>query len=1798
MLTVIQVAAAMSGSSQARKPDDTDVDKAHAGETQSDIGKQGYVKERKDEDGNADASNIEVEQTDGRPVVENCYSKSEGGEWTEEVIADTIIDVKCVDGNLVPTIIVSGIDDVDGCKLETDANDNSIAENQDNIAPVRVEIIGETFDKQSSTHTLTALSGADDPISIASTYDKDYNTEEKVATGQPDYKSIRDELHKDSEYNSDVSETVDDDSPDVSETVYDDSPDVSETVDDDKSNESVGELENSLEERKEEVIASDVCPTRENCIYYDIKDVSGESIEINNRNDDQVNGHACLNNESSDENTISSQFIDREDDIERVLEIKEAFKACLKSKRQLRESPRGRIERVLIGDDNSEYDDEEDLIKEHIKKYTPFVEATHDTIEPNLKHVELEDINSIEANKETLINKTEIGFSSADPTPTMPETRDVMDTREGDGCVSPTLGFASCRYRWEKTIYTQEDKVCFVTLNNRNIEPIRLNWSDSAKCYMSDEVNVPVGAYVGNLIIDGTFYPVEDVTIKHYTFEVDLYLKDDILEDETKNSGVAKAEQFLRGQQRPSSPQHSTYPQTRATNSHPTYPQARARMDMAAGEPDVELENSLHLSNKYEDLVRSQINLTDGTMSGNESDTESKGRRSDFPDVDGRGTPVGADSAKLYQDGDDTALKTLDMGHIDNEYKNLILDDYLEKLSAHSSDSRRRSDASRDGKMSPAVVDDVLGNGHSRTPIYSTESPVHSKHSSAHSSSRHTPMDNYVRPESSGSLHSKHSSARLTPTNVDDIVRALSAQSQHSFHSSARQTPTNVREPSLHDSPAVSSVHSANSVSHHVLEDLIGDALGPESSKEGSQANSISGRPDSVSSHYSNDSNRQILDDLIKDAFNYDSRKPLSASREGSMNGSRPRTPTPQEQISDVLNPSDRHSPIRREYLNSSPYNSHPASTHSFKEGSPQGPGQGSKPGSTHGSQQGSTHGSQPGSRPDSRADSLSSSRSGSQQGFVPGTGTNSAHSSQRVTPHRDLISSALRASQEKLYLETDVRKLVESDYGGSNASNQGSRPQSLTSEQELSQYYDGSQVNRAGSSQKIGSASSLPVIGTSPGVLGVKRSQTPDGHVRVPAGPVGPIMKGRTPPRTPLSNASSRTVTPVNMETETERNLREQIRDLDGVILNQRKMLLTQEDELSEVRKQLASAQADVKRLQTDLDLVTSRPSPGPQIAEIKRQVSDLTDERNQLQRELTQLKDELRRKNEPGLNSYNPNSPSALQRRIDELKGQVQDLQEANEAAVSDMQAAERRVKELAADNERLRVTRGDRAQELEAENRTLKTELTRLKEHAASYNEASDYRTKIELQQVKEDNRNLRERNYQLHDDNIRLREELSNLRKSLELVDSSRKVYRDDARRSTRVTENFDRKEVPEQESSNYHSNRKTEPLVERRVNTSYPGTRQVYTSKSLYETRVDSLQELPANTDRFLKTDSFRDDSFRSGPEGGSDDKYSGTQSYGSALGHEKTSLLSSAKDFTRSRDFSDLDLGKHQRTTSAELDYRSLPLPLYKSDFSKTTPALFGRSRGERSVLDREDNYRRKDNSRIGHSHELRQKVLSAPPLYADDGNSSDTPTDILVNVKPIDKIPSSSWSRRQRRGSAGSDGSDSSFSDIDEQIQSAARKRSKSADSRELLRRMGPTGGPDAPGEKTLSRTLSPAPSGLRSITPRPLATQHNKGALSLSTSLNSLTQGLRPFAPRSAQDLQINDVIKFSRQGGKLSQGTIKFIGHLPGRGDIYLGVELDKEDGKHDGIFEAIRYFQCKPNKGVFVAYNKVVMAWTGY
>ena len=50
------------------------------------------------------------------------------------------------------------------------------------------------------------------------------------------------------------------------------------------------------------------------------------------------------------------------------------------------------------------------------------------------------------------------------------------------------------------------------------------------------------------------------------------------------------------------------------------------------------------------------------------------------------------------------------------------------------------------------------------------------------------------------------------------------------------------------------------------------------------------------------------------------------------------------------------------------------------------------------------------------------------------------------------------------------------------------------------------------------------------------------------------------------------------------------------------------------------------------------------------------------------------------------------------------------------------------------------------------------------------------------------------------------------------------------------------------------------------------------------------------------------------------------------------------------------------------------------------------------------------------------------------------------------------------------------------------------------------------------------------------------------------------RAFAPRSPADLKLGYCIKFTRPGGRLSRGTVKYIGHLPTRNEIFIGVELD--------------------------------------
>ncbi|KAG7476091.1 hypothetical protein JOB18_045053 [Solea senegalensis] len=86
------------------------------------------------------------------------------------------------------------------------------------------------------------------------------------------------------------------------------------------------------------------------------------------------------------------------------------------------------------------------------------------------------------------------------------------------------------------------------------------------------------------------------------------------------------------------------------------------------------------------------------------------------------------------------------------------------------------------------------------------------------------------------------------------------------------------------------------------------------------------------------------------------------------------------------------------------------------------------------------------------------------------------------------------------------------------------------------------------------------------------------------------------------------------------------------------------------------------------------------------------------------------------------------------------------------------------------------------------------------------------------------------------------------------------------------------------------------------------------------------------------------------------------------------------------------------------------------------------------------------------------------------------------------------------------------------------------------------------------------------------------------------------RVFIPHSPMDLQLGHRVRFMLPSGRISTGTIRFLGHLQGEADLHLGVELQTPDhGLHDGSHKGHSYFECKPGYGAFVPFHKLLMAW---
>jgi len=59
---------------------------------------------------------------------------------------------------------------------------------------------------------------------------------------------------------------------------------------------------------------------------------------------------------------------------------------------------------------------------------------------------------------------------------------------------------------------------------------------------------------------------------------------------------------------------------------------------------------------------------------------------------------------------------------------------------------------------------------------------------------------------------------------------------------------------------------------------------------------------------------------------------------------------------------------------------------------------------------------------------------------------------------------------------------------------------------------------------------------------------------------------------------------------------------------------------------------------------------------------------------------------------------------------------------------------------------------------------------------------------------------------------------------------------------------------------------------------------------------------------------------------------------------------------------------------------------------------------------------------------------------------------------------------------------------------------------------------------------------------------------------------QFTKPFAPRSISEIQVGMTVLVARPREGTGRGVVKYIGPLPGRKDVYIGVELGPGQGEH--------------------------------
>ncbi|XP_017880175.1 uncharacterized protein LOC108625010 isoform X1 [Ceratina calcarata] len=88
---------------------------------------------------------------------------------------------------------------------------------------------------------------------------------------------------------------------------------------------------------------------------------------------------------------------------------------------------------------------------------------------------------------------------------------------------------------------------------------------------------------------------------------------------------------------------------------------------------------------------------------------------------------------------------------------------------------------------------------------------------------------------------------------------------------------------------------------------------------------------------------------------------------------------------------------------------------------------------------------------------------------------------------------------------------------------------------------------------------------------------------------------------------------------------------------------------------------------------------------------------------------------------------------------------------------------------------------------------------------------------------------------------------------------------------------------------------------------------------------------------------------------------------------------------------------------------------------------------------------------------------------------------------------------------------------------------------------------------------------------------------------------QDARPYLPKIPRDLKLDHLVKVISPEGKVLQGRVRYVGPVPGREETHVGVELPYLNGSSDGTFHGRRFFDCEPDRAIFVPFKKVILAW---